>query len=88
MYGERRAGCGGGLWRLLVQKGFAKLEERGMEGSGIEKESLQGSRGEVGRFFGLPLVKRACFPTSISSIPPLFLGFRLVRPRIKDALTP
>lgn len=56
---------------------------------GFGKSRCRGEE-EVGRFFGLPLVKRTRFPTSISSIPPplLFPGFRLVRPRIKDALTP
>lgn len=69
----------------------------GTEQGGIEKESLPmqlavGGRGEAervepGRFFGLPLVKRTCFPTSISSILSLFLGFRLLRLAITDALT-
>lgn len=39
---------------------------------GFGKSRCRGEE-EVGRFFGLPLVKRTRFPTSISSIPPPLL---------------
>lgn len=74
---------GGGQWGSLRPKGICELRKERLwnRGEWDSERVVAASRGEVGRFFGLPLVKRTCFPTSISSIPPFV-------PRLPPRSTP